>query len=117
MKRYKYNNENIKVGDIFYRSWGYDQTNIDYYVVTKKVGKASAKFKMLENKKVYEKSTPYHDAVVPYMPSINNTSKEFLCRIKFYNDLEYPIININSYSNARLWDGTEKMQTNPYYAR
>ena len=102
MKRYKYNNENIKVGDIFYRSWGYDQTNIDYYVVTKKVGKASAKFKMLENKKVYEKSTPYHDAVVPYMPSLNNTSKEFLCRIKYYNDLEYPIININSIIKINL---------------
>lgn len=23
----------VKVGDIFYNSWGYDQTNIDFYVV------------------------------------------------------------------------------------
>ena len=42
MKRYSYNNEKIKVGDIFYRSWGYEQTNIDYYIVTKKIGKSTA---------------------------------------------------------------------------
>lgn len=114
MKSYSYNNEKIKVGDIFYRSWGYEQTNIDYYIVTKKIGKSSAKFKWLENKKVDEKSTPYHDAVVPYIASVN-TGKEFLCRIKYYKDSNDPSININSYSNAYLWDGKEKMQTNPYY--
>ena len=25
----------VKVGDIFYNSWGYDQTNIDYYEVVR----------------------------------------------------------------------------------
>jgi|TARA_R100000455_G_C6225226_1_gene88400 hypothetical protein len=114
MRRYTYNNEHIKVGDIFYRSWGYDQTNIDYYVVTKKIGKASAMFAYLENRKLDEKSDTYHDAVVPYLPS-QHLSKQFLCRIKYYRDSKDPSININSYSNAYLWDGTPKMQTNPYY--
>tara|TARA_R100000697_G_scaffold21892_3_gene29324 strand:- start:223 stop:573 length:351 start_codon:yes stop_codon:yes gene_type:complete len=114
MRRYKYNNENIKVGDIFYRSWGYDQTNIDYYVVIKKIGKSSAMFACLENKRVDEKSDQYHDAVVPYLPS-KNIGKEFLCRIKYYRDSNDPSININSYSNAYLWDGKPKYQTNPYY--
>lgn len=27
-----------KVGDILYRSWGYDQTNVDFYQVTRKTG-------------------------------------------------------------------------------
>lgn len=30
----------VEVGDIFRSSWGYDQTNIDYYEVTKIIGKA-----------------------------------------------------------------------------
>ena len=34
----------IKEGDIFVDSWGYDQTNVDYYVVTKKL-RASNLFK------------------------------------------------------------------------
>lgn len=29
----------VKVGDIFRSSWGYDQTNVDYYQITKLVGK------------------------------------------------------------------------------
>jgi hypothetical protein len=29
---------NVKLGDIFCCSWGYDQTNVDYYEVTKVMG-------------------------------------------------------------------------------
>ena len=32
-------NEKVKVGDIFVNSWGYDQTNIDYFQVTSKTKK------------------------------------------------------------------------------
>lgn len=31
----------LKVGDVLMSMWGYDQTNIDYYLVTKLVGEAS----------------------------------------------------------------------------
>jgi hypothetical protein len=31
-------NHGVKVGDVFRSSWGYDQTNIDYYEVTKIIG-------------------------------------------------------------------------------
>jgi hypothetical protein len=30
---------NVKLGDVFRSSWGYDQTNVDYYQVTKLIGK------------------------------------------------------------------------------
>ena len=33
IKPYKTLKHNIKVGDIFYHSWGYEQTNIDFYQV------------------------------------------------------------------------------------
>ena len=29
------NVSDFKIGDILYRSWGYDQTNIDFYKITK----------------------------------------------------------------------------------
>ena len=35
IKEYKEPEHNIKVGDIFYNSWGYEQTNIDFYQVIK----------------------------------------------------------------------------------
>ena len=33
IRPYEEPKHNIKVGDIFYHSWGYDQTNIDFYQV------------------------------------------------------------------------------------
>lgn len=33
----------VKVGDIFYASWGYDQTNVDFFQVIKLVGKTSVR--------------------------------------------------------------------------
>jgi len=33
----------LKAGDVLKSSWGYDQTNIDYYLVTELVGKMSVK--------------------------------------------------------------------------
>lgn len=43
--------EPLKVGDIFYSSWGYDQTNIDFYKVLEitKSGK-SARIQMVGQK-------------------------------------------------------------------
>ena len=35
IKEYEEPKHNIKIGDIFYNSWGYEQTNIDYYQVVK----------------------------------------------------------------------------------
>lgn len=31
--------DSINVGDIFKSTWGYDQTNVDFYVVTRKTAK------------------------------------------------------------------------------
>lgn len=39
--RSKKNGRELEVGDVLISSWGYDQTNIDYYLVTKLVGDAS----------------------------------------------------------------------------
>ena len=41
----------LKVGDILYSSWGYDQTNIDFYQVTA-VGVHSVKIREIEQKVV-----------------------------------------------------------------
>lgn len=42
--------ESFKVGDILYTSWGYEQTNIDFYVITKRVGKSTVEYKKIGSK-------------------------------------------------------------------
>ena len=115
-KRYIYDNSRTKVGDIFYRSWGYDQTNIDYFKVTKLIGKASVELVPVESRIDYEKSTQYCDAVVPY-PASEGKPMQKKIRYAYWDHYKHPSININSYSSASLWDGEPKMQTNAYYGR
>jgi hypothetical protein len=39
-KQKKEYQHNLKIGDILYSSWGYDQTNVDFYEVVRVAGKA-----------------------------------------------------------------------------
>jgi len=109
---YFYDNRLIKEGDVFYSSWGYEQTNIDFYRVVKKVGKASVILCALENKLVEEKSNETQDAVVPYLV---NTERQWKARVKYYKEDKEPRIKISSYSNAYPWNGKPLYQTNAYY--
>ena len=92
--------ESIKVGDIFVDSWGYDQTNIDFYLVTKKL-KASIKIVKIGSKIVStsigtEMVVPVKDAVI---------GEE---RTKIPQD---GYIKTSSYSLARPWDGKPMRET------
>jgi len=44
---------NLNEGDILVSSWGWEQTNVDYYVVTRLVGKTS-----VEINRIGQNSTP-----------------------------------------------------------
>lgn len=51
-------NIQIKEGSIFYSSWGYDQTNIDFYQVVKATAKTVWLRKLnakVEEKRLYER--------------------------------------------------------------
>ena len=43
----KTNKYGVKVGDLFYASWGYDQTNIDFFQVIKLVGETSVRVRQV----------------------------------------------------------------------
>ena len=92
----------IKEGDIFVDSWGYDQTNIDYYVVTKKL-KASIKIKQIgKNVEYGEFST---NKVTPNPLHFLSSGEEMT---KIPQDGH---IKINGYRYAVLWDGVPDNET------
>lgn len=49
----------FNVGDIFYSSWGYDQTNVSFYQVVEKRGKTTAVLREIKQNTV-EGSTERH---------------------------------------------------------
>ncbi len=93
-----------KMNDILVCSWGYDQTNIDFYMVVD-VTKASVKIR-----KLYKKTVPGTDKVEPNTAMFNGTAiltKRFRAR---YDGVGYTV-KISDYSAADLWDGRPRWQT------
>lgn len=102
-----------KEGDILYSSWGYDQTNIDFYKVLK-VTKSSVKIGKVPKKVVGGHGTPSED-VVP-IPTAQPEGK--LMTKRFKQDPYHPeryFVKINSYAWAYLWDGKPKSRTGAGY--
>ena len=96
-------------GDILYSSWGYDQTNIDFYQVT------DVKGKMIVVREVEKEMVKDHGSQYMVMP-IKNDFKGSPMRKKVqkgYDNGSKGTIKIASYAYAYEWDGTPKSETAP----
>ena len=91
-------NHTLKVGDILYCSWGYDQTNVDFYQVVEVLGKMV---------KIREIECSMPNGEEGFMTGYVIPTKD-----KFYKDdvllkkvLQGNSIKIESFAWANLWDG------------
>jgi hypothetical protein len=81
----------LNVGDVLYSSWGYEQTNIDFYLVTALVGKSSVKIIKISGTKEYQE-----DMSGLIIPDLNSTiGEEFTKRVTNGN-----VVKISSYNSA-----------------
>ena len=88
----------VKINDIFYSSWGYDQTNIDFYQVID-VQPNTIKVIQLGENRTY--TGPMQGTCTP---NLNDRSDKILTkRIKVYgNNVSFKVA---SYANAYPWKG------------
>ena len=98
----QWSNANIKVGDIFYTSWGYEQTNVEFFKVVKLVGKASVEVQELS--KVYVSGDGWSGKVVP-SEELQPNGEVAKMRVSAE---DVPCIKFSSYRYGRLWDGKPK---------
>ncbi len=97
------NKKPVKVGDIFYSSWGYDQTNIDFYKVAA-VKNQTVTLRKLNDIRTY--TGPMQGTTIPD-PNDNQTGGERNYRLRF--DLEgNPSVKLTSYSGAWPYNGEPK---------
>lgn len=94
----------IQPGTIFVSTWGYDQTNVDFYRVTR----ATAASVWLEplGQEITEEAGFLAEYVVP-----TETATGEVFRRKFKTFGETPYVKINDYAGASEWNGQPKMQT------
>lgn len=108
----------VKVGDFFVASWGYDQTNIDFYKV---VGLTPKGLKVQAWSSALVDSDGYSDRVVPGDgPLLGGRREDYT----YDPDLPAPIqtkrltagtsrpaFKVASYANAYLWSGEAARKT------
>lgn len=115
----KTNKFGVKVGDIFSASWGYDQTNNDFFQVIALVGETSVRVRevylpITERRPVSGMSEDRtHSVVRELLPAANysvfikDQERGDLKRLKSYaaDGVSYPQFAIASFANAHLCTG------------
>lgn len=92
----------LKKGDVLYSSWGYDQTNIDFYIVLESKGKTITAQGLAQHSKTVGWATERVKA-----NKNKKIGKPFKKRISYPGDM----ILINGRYPARKWDGRELVAT------
>lgn len=92
----------IEVGDIYYSSWGYEQTNVSFYQVVRLAGK-SVEFQKLESTTV-EQTSDMSGKVMPVKDSFKGNPFLKLPRVNSHG----VSIRVDSSEHLRKWDGTPK---------
>jgi hypothetical protein len=98
----------LKEGDILYSSWGYDQTNCNFYEVIKVLGQKVIEIRELAQKTV--RAEGVGDYVVPTPGQYARHSRPMRKQVAPGNS-----VRIESYAHAHKWDGKPKYQTSALY--
>lgn len=93
----------LKEGDILYSSWGYDQTNVDFYQVVSTVGKAIVMREIASKSAGGDRVVAAPDRFIG--PPIRKIPQ---------GDRNHVYVRINSFSSAYPWDGKSLYQTGPH---
>jgi len=98
----------LEKGSILYSSWGYDQTNVNFYEVTDVKGKQVI---LRPIKQRVVKEDAYYEQVVPAPGQFNGPA---IRRTPSPGYRGGASVKINSSQRASLWDGKPKQQSGPY---
>jgi len=100
----------LKEGDILSCSWGYDQTNVDFYQVTKVVSGKTVKIRQIAKKSVDVKFGEYREVTSDYVEPVKGSflerAEEMTKRVSKGN-----CISISSFEFASPWSGKPMYET------
>ena len=104
----------IEIGNILYCLWGYDQTNVSYYLVTRTT-KTTVTIQPIESEKF--DIGKHHDLIVPQVSGDPHAPYFFVgepIRRKVQDYGYGPSVRRANYSgagNCYVWDGSPQQQT------
>lgn len=126
----KSNKFGVKVGDLFHASWGYDQTNNDFFQVIALVGESSVRVREVNPPMIESRATgpDAEDRVfkitkellpaAPFSVFIKDQEKGDLKRLKSYaaDGKSNPQFNLSSFANAYFCGGDTIKVYESWYA-
>lgn len=102
----------FKVGDILYDSWGYEQTNIDFYQVVE-VGAKSVKIRPLaQNQIIKEGYSSMSEFVTPMVDVFTGPAETHILQMYLNSVTGEPVVYVTSrHGSISKYDGQEKYQS------
>lgn len=92
----------VKVGDIYYTSWGYDMTIVDFYEITSIIGKQTVTMRKLNQKR--DEHMSGIGTTMPVLGSYNGDDFRARAVNSYWN--EKPVaFNVEYHQTAYKWDG------------
>lgn len=111
--------DNIEIGAIFRSSWGYEQTNVDYFQVVGKKGKSTILVREIESK-IVEQGRNYSGEVVPVKDAFLQDSEVMEKRINCFGNYDgKPSISfsVNSFASASIkYPNQDGSYSSDYYS-
>ena len=102
----------VKVGDIYYASWGYDQTNIDFFQVVKVEGRSAWLRAIGDHVSIDDPGHYSHGMANHVMPSPNNFIGDKIERhLIQFNQNGKPYFAWASYARLNKFEGKPKYQS------
>lgn len=90
-------------GLILVSSWGYEQTNVDFYEVVEVIGKTMVKIEKIGGQSATDAGSGFSSMSTHVVPNVEVRTGEFRrCKVTSGQ------IRLSSYSSAHLWDGLPK---------
>jgi len=108
----------LKVGDVLEASWGYDQTNVDFFQVVALRGKTQCVIREIcgrENPKNHDEKAPARDVFLApkYSTFIKDNEKGAIKKIEYWSDR--PSVSLSSFASAYLCDESDSFYETPSY--
>lgn len=106
----------VSVGDVFEASWGYEQTNVDYFEVVEKHGQFVT-VRPIASRTV--ETTGWMQSMVEAVPGCYLSSSTLLdgkssARRKVKGTVDKPYIDLKSFVSAGKWDGKPDYESRDY---
>jgi len=89
----------LVVNDVLSSSWGYDQTNVDFYQVTRLVGKCMVELRQIGSAREY--TGGMSGTCTPCMNQFLTNKEPMRKRVIYSGDA----VRISSFATASKWDG------------